>query len=225
MSVTSVTVSFSTNLLSVQDKYRGQLSDFNSTPISRVILSISYYFSSVISTLIICSITLIISFIYISIVGWYISFIDVLGIILVTIILIFFGTSLSSLINLFLKTEGQVTAITVIISSGYGFLAGAYMPLSETNTILRRILMFLPGTYGSIAMKNHALSGCINEFSSLNMPSEAIDKLKYVSDISLDFFGMDVSLLACYLVLICSTLVFLALFIVLSKFRKTSARL
>ena len=57
--------------------------------------------------------------------------------------------ALSSIINFFLSTQGQISAVGTIISAGYGFLCGAYMPISSFSNGLQKIISFLPGTYGT----------------------------------------------------------------------------
>ena len=116
-----------------------------------------YYISTVIVTLIVCYVSMIICFIYIACIGWFITFSDILLIMLDIFLLVLFGTALSSIINLFLKTQGQISAVGTIVSAGYGFLCGAYMPISSFNPTLRKILSFLPGTYGTSLIKNHMM--------------------------------------------------------------------
>ena len=70
------------------------------------------------------------------------SFADVLLLILDVIILVLFGTSLSSLIHMFLSTQGQLSAVGTIISAGYGFICGAYMPISSFGSGLQKVLLF-----------------------------------------------------------------------------------
>ena len=60
--------------------------------------------------------------------GWYLSFVDVLWIIIDEILLVLFGSTLSSIISYPLTTQGQMSAVGTIVSAGYGFICGAYMP-------------------------------------------------------------------------------------------------
>ena len=36
-----------------------------------------------------------------------------------------------------------------IVSAGYGFICGAYMPISQFSEGQQKVLSFLPGTYGT----------------------------------------------------------------------------
>ncbi len=66
LAVCCVTVAFCSNLLMVQDKTSGARKDFLVTPVKKSILSLSYYFASLITTLIISYIAVAASFIYIN---------------------------------------------------------------------------------------------------------------------------------------------------------------
>ena len=81
-------------------------------------------------------------------------------------LLAMFGMALSSIVNSFLSTEGQISAVGTIISAGYGFLCGAYMPISQFGEGLQRVLGFFPGTYGTSLLRNHALGGVLAEMES-----------------------------------------------------------
>lgn len=67
---------------------------------------------------------------YVAIVG-YMSLADIFFLFLDILLLVLFGTALSSIINFFLSTQGQISAVGTIISAGYGFICGAYMPISS----------------------------------------------------------------------------------------------
>lgn len=74
---------------------------------------------------------------------------DVLYLILDVFLLTLFGTALSSCVNFSLTTNGQASAVGTIVSAGYGFICGAYMPMSQFGSGLQKALLFLPGTYGT----------------------------------------------------------------------------
>ena len=112
-----------------------------------------------------------------------------------------FGTALSSIINHFLSSQGQISAVGTIISAGYGFICGAYMPISQFDEGLQRVLSFLPGTYGTSLLKNHALRGVFEEMSSQKFPNEVIDGIKDSMDCNLYFFDNKVDTTTMYLIL------------------------
>ena len=177
LAVSCVTVAFCSNLLMVQDKAGGAYRDLSITPTKKSTLSLAYFISSASVTMIIALTALAAGFIYLAVVGWYLSFLDVLLLIFDILLLVLFGTALSSLINCNLKSNGQASAVGSIVSSGYGFLCGAYMPISNFPSALQKVISFLPGTYGTSLLRNHALSGVYSEMQNQGIPSEFIGKI------------------------------------------------
>ncbi len=224
LSVICVTVAFSSNMLMVQDKMSGVRKDFTTSPVKNSTLSLAYFISSLFSTLLICYFAMFACFIYIACIGWYLSFLDVILIVIDVFLLAFFGTTLSSIINVFLKTQGQISAVATIISAGYGFISGAYMPISQYNSGLRNVLMFLPGTYGTSLIKNHSLQGSLKAMEKVNnMPNEAIIEINKSIDCTLVFFGNSVPQWTSYLVILGSITVLMGIYILINKFVKQEA--
>lgn len=63
-----------------------------------------------------------------------------------------------------------------IVSAGYGFLCGAYMPISNFDIGLQKVLSYLPSTYGTSLLKNHMLRGIIEEMEKQNLPDTVISR-------------------------------------------------
>lgn len=213
LAVCCVTVAFCANLLMTQDKVSGAIKDITVSPVKGSTVALSYFLASEISTMIISITTLGICFIYLSFCGWYISTADVFLIILDVFLLTLFGTALSSLVNAPLSTSGQASAVGTIVSSGYGFICGAYMPISTFSEGLRNVISFLPGTYGTGLIKSHILAGVYREMTAEHFPSEVVEQIKDSIDCNLYFFGNKVGISEMYTVLIASTVVFIGLFV------------
>lgn len=192
LAVSPVTVAFCSNLLMVQDKVSGARRDLDVSPVSPRTLALGYFLSSATVTLIISYSAMALGFIYLCFVGWYLSVGDILLIALDVLLLVLFGTGLSSLINCKLSTNGQASAVGTIISSVYGFICGAYMPISSFSEGLRRVLAFLPGTYGTSLLRNHCMSGALSEMSKIGTPDEIIDGIRDSVDANFYFFESSV---------------------------------
>ena len=67
-----------------------------------------------------------------------------------------------------------MSAVGTIVSAGYGFICGAYMPISNFDTGLQNVLSILPGTYGTSLLKNHMLRGIFEEMSANGFPDEVV---------------------------------------------------
>ncbi len=219
LSVCCITVAFCSNMLMVQDRVNKSSLDLMMTPVKKSTLALSYYLASLFTTLIICYVAMGAGLVYVATQGWYMSVGDVFLLALDVFIVTMFGTALSSLINTFLKTQGQITAIGTIVSAGYGFICGAYMPISSFSTGLQNALSCFPWTYGTSLIKNHSLNGVFREMTRVGFPPQAVEGMMTSMDCKISFFGSQVSTLAMYLIAVGSVLLFLGLFI-LANFLK-----
>lgn len=216
LAVSCVTVAFCTNLLMIKDKASKVRNDLTVAPVSPVTLAWSYFLGSMVASLIICYFALSLCFIYLAIVGWYLSFTDVLQLVSDVFILVLFGTSLSSLINTPLKTEGQASAVGTIISTGYGFICGAYMPISNFGKGLQNVLTFLPCTYGTSLVRNASLNGVYREMVRQGFPLEVIEGIKDSIDCNIYFFGNKVEIGVMYLIMVLTLVVLMALYVLIN---------
>lgn len=220
LAVSCVTVAFCSNFLMVQDKVNGITKDFRISPVNSATLSMSYYIATLISTLIICFAATGICLAYVAIVGWYMSLADVFLLFFDILLLVLFGTALSSIINLFLSTQGQISAVGTIISAGYGFICGAYMPISSFGTGLQKTLAFLPSTYGTSLIRNHSMQGVLSEMQNQGIPSEIIEEIKDSIDCNLYFFENQVSMTTMYVILGITVIALIGIYILLNVFKK-----
>ena len=220
LAVSCVTVAFCSNFLMVQDKANGTIRDLRISPVKSATLSLSYYVATLLSTLIICFAATGICLTYVAIVGLYMSLADIFFLFLDILLLVLFGTALSSIINFFLSTQGQISAVGTIISAGYGFICGAYMPISSFGEGLQKIISFLPGTYGTSLIRNHTMQGALAEMQNQGIPTEVIEKLKDSLDCNLYFFGSQVNIGTMYMILGITILVLIGIYILLNKSKK-----
>lgn len=220
LAVSCVTVSFCSNFLMVQDKANGCIRDMTIAPVRSAVLSVSYYLATLISSLLICLVAAGICLGYVAAVGWYMTAGDVVLLLLDVVLLVLFGTALSSIINYFLSTQGQISAVGTIISSGYGFICGAYMPISSFGEGLQKVISFLPGTYGTALVRNHAMGGVLAEMSKQGLPDEVLTPLRDAMDCNLYFFGTLVSEPVMYLILTGTIVLLVAGYVLLGVLKK-----
>ncbi len=220
LAVCCVTVAFCSNLLMVQDKTSGARRDLTMSPVKRSTLAFSYFASSALSTLLICLVALGACLGYLAVTGWYLTVADVLLLCLDVFVLVLFGTALSSVINCNLSTSGQGSAVGTVVSAGYGFICGAYMPISSFGKGLQKVLSFFPGTYGTALLRNHALNGVYAEMEKLCFPAEVVEGIKDSVDCNLYFYGEKVSIGAMYGVMTVSIAVLIGGYVLLSLHRK-----
>lgn len=213
LAVSCVTVAFCSNLLMVQDKITGARGDLTIAPVKSGTLALGYYLATLGSTLLINYVALGICLGYLAMVGWFLTVGDVLALALDVTLLVLFGTALSSCVNFPLSTNGQASAVGTVISAGYGFVCGAYMPISNFSEGLQKTLSLLPGTYGTSLLRNHAMRGVFEEMKSLGFPEQIMEAIRDSVDCNLYFFGDKVGLGAMYTVLIGAIVIAIGLYI------------
>ena len=216
LAVSCVTVAFCSNLLMVQDKTTGARQDLTIAPIRGSTLSMSYYISTLCSTLLVSLTATAVCLGYLSMVGWFLTAGDVAALLLDVLLLVMFGTALSSCVIFLLTTNGQASAVGTIISAGYGFVCGAYMPVSSFSEGVRRVISFLPGTYGTSLLRNHTLRGVFEEMEAQGFPEQIVEAIKDSVDCNLYFFDHKVGLVTMYLVLVGSIVLFLGLYVAMA---------
>ena len=220
LAVCCVTVAFCSNMLMVQDKVTGARKDFMVTPVKGTTMALGYYVATLVSTLIICLIATGAGLLYLGKVGWYLSGNDVALLVLDVFLLVMFGVALSSIINFFLSTQGQISAVGSIVSSMYGFICGAYMPISQFSEGLQKALSFLPGTYATSLLRNHALRGVFEGLEADGYPNEVIEVLRDVIDCNVYFFDEKVGVPAMYWILGVSVVVLIGVYVALNALKR-----
>lgn len=224
IAVSCVTVACCVNLTMVQDKVTGARKDFTIAPVKPSIIALSYYISSVFNTLIIIVVATIASFIYISTQGWYFSAVDIITIFLDIILLTLFGTAISSVINCKLTTQGQMSAVGTIISCSYGFICGAYMPISQFSDKLKNVLLCLPFSYATSIFRNHSMRGFFEEMENVGFPTQSVDQIKDYVDCNLYFNGKQILLSEMIIILIATIVLLLTIYIFINYFSSKKSK-
>ena len=217
MGVCCVTIAFCSNV-QVNDKISGADVDLNSTTTKKSIISLSYFVANFFTTFIICFVAMLAGFIYLGIIGWYLSFTDILLIFLNMILCIAFGTLLASIIESFISNQGGLSAVATLVSSLYGFLCGAYMPISQFGAGIRNFVMFIPGTYGVILFRNYYMNGVLDEFSEV-VSDELLTGLRDSFDANAYFFSHPGETYQMYLILGGSILLLIGVYLFLVFFK------
>ena len=220
LAVSCVTVTFCVNLTMVQDKANGVRKDFDISPISKSALYIGYLGSTILTSILVNFVTLAMCLLYIYKMGWYLSGMDVLYLLIDMILIVVFGALLSSVLCFPLKTQGQMSAVGTIVSAGYGFLCGAYMPISNFSNGLQKFLSYLPSTYGTSLLKNHMLRGIFVEMKENGFPIEVVNKIKDTLDCNPTFQGTVISTNTMIYILLLSIVISFVLYLCIVQYKK-----
>lgn len=211
--VCSVTVAICSNAVMIQDKIDGAINDFMSSPVKRTTLSLSYFIANFIVTLIVILSVTIIGFIYLAAFGWVIPAADVLLIILDMLLSVLFGTLVAAVVESFISTQGGLSAITSLVSSMYGFMCGAYMPISRFGVAMQNVLCVLPGTYSVGIIRKHFMSAYVDKLGGLGLSEAGQKALMDGFDGNMYVAGNEVPLWVMYVALIGTCVLLLAAYI------------
>lgn len=217
LAVSCVTVTFCVNLTMIQDRANGSRKDFNVAPVRKSVIYLGYFFSTVINSLMVNMLALGICLIYVRTMGWYLNVTDILILIIDVVILVLFGSVLSSIVCYPLKTQGQMSAVGTIVSAGYGFICGAYMPVSNFGSGLQKVLSYLPSTYGTSMLKNHMLRGVFEQMRDSGFPEETVTGIANSLDCNPVFHGNVVSSGAMIIIMICTIAVLGTIYILVTS--------
>ena len=222
LAVSSVTVAFCSNAVMINDKIEGSINDFRVAPVNGVTLSVSYFIANFIVTLIVMLSVMVIGFIYLAIVGWYLTIADVLMIVVDILCSVLFGTLLAGVVESFISSQGGLSAVSTLVSSMYGFLCGAYMPLSQFAEGMRNVIGVLPGTYGVGMMRTHFMASYIEKLGEMGLGAEGQKVLLDSFDGNLYFAGTQIPLWGMYAILLgaCAVLFLVYVAIVILKNKK-----
>ena len=136
---------------------------------------------------------------------------------------ILFGTLLAGIVESFVSTQGALSAVATLVSSMYGFICGAYMPISSFAKGLQNVLGLLPGTYGVGIMRNHYMNGYLDTLIEAGLPTESVSAIRKSFDADITVFGSSIPLGAMYGILLGACAILLACYIaiVLIKNKKS----
>ena len=220
VSVSCVTVAFCSNIM-VLDKINKSINDLNITPVKKSTLLISYFISNFLTTFLICVIVLIISFIYLACVGFFLTFFDVFMLFVSTICMCLFGSLLASIVGMLVSSQVAHSAVSSLVSSMYGFVSGAYMPISQFGVGIKTFLSFLPSTFGTVLFRQYYMNGVINHLQTAeHVPAEIAEQIRLSFDGKLVLFDTTMPTWALFTVVVGTSLLLLGLYILISHLKK-----
>ena len=222
MAVCSVTVAICSNAVMIQDKIEGPISDLSVSPVKGTTVSLSYFIANFLVTLAVMLCVLAVGSIYLAVVGWYIPIGDFMLILVDIICCVLFGTLVAGVIESFISTQGGMSALSTLVSSMYGFICGAYMPLSQFAEGMRNAICVLPGTYSVGILRKHFMGGYVEKLGELGLSAEGQKVVFDGFDGNLYVGGTEIPLWAMYVILLgtCAVLLVAYILIVVFKNRK-----
>lgn len=94
------------------------------------------------------------------------------------------------------------------------------MPISQFSEGLQKALSFLPGTYGTSLLRNHAMNGVLSEMQTSGVPEEMINAIKDTIDSNVYFFDNVVSVETMYLILGGTSAILIAVYVLMNVVKR-----
>jgi len=221
LTVSTVTVPLSALGTLIDDRYKGVLNDFYTSPIDRKILSLAYLISSWVIAIIMVSLNFIVGQIYVIIMGGEIlgllSIIKLYGVILLSIMTF---SSLFFYISLYMKTQNAFGTMATLVGTFIGFLGGIYIPIGAMGKNVQTVMNILPSAHSVTLIRNIYMEGAIDKVFS-GAPQGVLENYTFM-------FGLQVNI-GDYLLspfqLVMSMVIFGLFFYVLSVVKLSKSKL
>lgn len=227
LAVCCVTVAFIANMSMVDDKVTGVRADLDITPVKGRALVLGYYFSTAIVTLVVCYVVMLVGFVYIAVMGWQMTVGDTFAVIADVFLCTLFGTAVSSIVCVFLKSRGAINAVSTVVSTVYGFICGAYYPVSQFSKGIANTVMCLPGTYCTGLLRAHFMGAYAEVFADAGIPEQAVGDIMKSFDAKMLFFDKAVPIWVMYTVVCCTIVALIGIFVLINavKIKKRKAKI
>lgn len=186
----------------VNDSMLNIRNDFFVTPTNRVVIIMSYFFSTLLITFAMNLLMFVIIYAYLLINGMAaLAFLDILAIIGIIALAAIASTILALMMSIFIKTDSAHAAIVAVFTVLAGFLTGAYMPLSLFPKAMTYVSTFYPATGTVVLMRNFMMKSVIAEMGD-KYPAQIVDNLnsEYALNLTIGNFTIPHYLLVVYVI-------------------------
>ncbi len=226
LAVSCISVSLNACSIIISDREKGVNREFVASPVSKSLVTLSYFVFNILVTMIICTGVLFVCLAYLGIVGnFYLSLVNFGYIYLVMFLSIVSAATVTIFLCSFIHGFSVFNSLIAIISAAVGFLIGGYMPISMLPTGAQNLTAFFPGTYSAALFRNYFMSDQIAELTDFMMANdeyaliadELLSSLTENFSLDLTVFGGTVTVGHMYIVLIVSIFLFALIDILLSN--------
>lgn len=138
----------------VTDIEKNKLNGFLVTPVKRQKLTISYYLATVFVTFVLAVIMYLLAFLYLGISSgvWH-SFLTIIHSISVIGLYVCISIPIMIFLVSFIKSNNAFGALSSIVGTLIGFLAGIYIPLAVFDTFTKTVASLLPFSHMTIYLR------------------------------------------------------------------------
>ncbi len=218
ISINAVSVTLSVLTAMIRDKNNGTLQSIYTSPVSRISIAMSYICAAWISSIIICTLTLILGEIYCVSLGaeafTMLQHFKLFGMICVNS---FTFACIMYFLAAIVRSEGAWSGLGTIIGTLVGFLGGIYLPIGSLADSIATVLKCTPILYGTIMFRK-IMTEQASDVCFENAPAEMAEEYSDVMGITLEAFGNNVTITGCLTILMICGIVFLLIGAAVTKY-------
>jgi len=222
--VNSVTITLSMVGIMVEDEAQKRLSSFFVAPVKRGVFVLSYVSAAFIMGIIMCVLTVVIGEAYIGLTGGMILSMAELGkVFLYIIINVFASATMVFLIANFIHSQSAFGAVSTIIGTLVGFLAGIYLPIEMLPEKVQNVLRCFPLFHGCSFMRSVFTEDILNTTFS-NCPEQMISEYKKYMGITILYQDKTVDSTLQIAFMLISGIIFIGIAAILQRKRNVMSR-
>ena len=208
LAVTSMTTTLGAFGILVEDRAHRRIVDFYAAPIPRAKLVGGYIFSAIFVGILMCLVTFVIADIYLFSSGFGIlSFRKTVEIIALIILSVCASGAMVLFIVSFLRTSNAFSAVSMVIGTLLGFLAGIYIPIGNFPEYLQFIVKLFPVSHSAALFRQILMESYLVE-AFINAPAGIKDAFELEMGVLYEVGDQRVSMLSSVIYLITTTIFF-----------------
>lgn len=211
LAVTSMTTTLGAFGILVEDRANQRTMDFFAAPIPRTKLVAGYIFSAIFVGTFMSVVTFIIADIYLLSTGiGLLSLSKTIKVIGIIILSVFTSGSMVLFIVSFLKTSNAFSAVSMVIGTLLGFLAGIYIPIGNFPDYLQFIVKLFPVSHSAALFRQVLMESYLVE-AFTNAPIGIKETFELDMGVFYEVSGKSISKFSSIIYLILTTILFFSL--------------
>lgn len=173
LTVSTITVPLGALGNLINDKDKGLINDFYTSPINRKVFALSYLISSWVIAFLMVLLNLIIGQVYVVIQGGELfTFIQTLRMLLLMMLSIMSFSSFFFYISMFMKTQNAFGLLSTMVGTFVGFLGGIYIPIGVLGQNIQNVMNVLPTSHAVTLIRKAYMEGAIDKVFGLAPQAE-----------------------------------------------------
>lgn len=190
--ITTLTTALATLAVFVDDRATGRFSDFVVSPLRRWQITLGYLASTLVVSVLMSAITVVVRQVFLTVQGNPIMTLPQLAQVLGYILLASAAyAALSSFVVTFVKSSGAFGALSTVVGTMIGFLAGAYIPVGALTPGVVNIMNSMPFSHSAMLIRRPYTASALEKITGGQQ--EAIDSLQAFYGITAHVGGFEIS--------------------------------